>query len=171
MSSAGTNLSAALSMVQARSLREILSATRLLSLATVTPTGEAHVNTAFFSFTERFDLYLLSPTTTEHASNLVANSSAAATVFDSHQDATERRGVQLFGRLRPVDDADGDAALICFRSRFPDAAAEGSGYGAGVRAHGSALYVFRPDRVKIFDESLLSTGRYVEVRAALPALR
>jgi uncharacterized protein len=166
VTSATASFTDALSELQSTSLREILSANRLLSLATVSPDGNAHINTAFFAFSDEFVLYLLSPTTSEHAGNVAANPSAALAVFDSHQTRQRRRGAQLFGRLEEVDPADGDSALACFRTRFTDVAGEGETYADVVLGHGSALYAFHPSRVKLFDEALLVADEYVEVPPA-----
>ena len=167
MSAATAPFTDALDALQSRSLREILSASRLLSLATVSPEGEAHINTAFFAFSEEFVVYLLSPTTTEHAANAALNPSVALAVFDSHQTRRLRRGAQLFGRLAEVDPADGDTALACFRARFPDVAGEHETYADVILGHGSALYAFHPSRVKLFDEALLVADAYVELPPAV----
>ncbi len=151
MSAATASFTDALDDLQARSLREILSASRLLSLATVSPEGEAHINTAFFAFSDAFVAYVLSPTPSEHAGNAAMNTSAALAVFDSHQTRQRRRGAQLFGRLEEVDPGDGDAALACFRSRFPDVAGEDETYADVILGHGSALYAFHPSRAKLFE--------------------
>ncbi len=163
MSAAITSITEALDELQSRSLREILSASRLLSLATVSPEGEAHINTAFFAFTDGFVIYILSPTTSEHAANVAMNPSAALAVFDSHQTRRQRRGAQLFGRLAEVTSADGDEALACFRSRFPDVAEGNETYADLVLGHGSAVFEFHASRVKLFDEELLVADAYVEV--------
>ena len=133
----------------------------------MSPDGEAHINTAFFAFSDTFAIYLLSPTTSEHAGNVASNPSAALAVFDSRQTRQRRRGAQLFGRLTQVDPADGDEALACFRARFPDVAGDDETYAELVREHGSALYLFQPARVKLFDEALLATDSYVEVPAVV----
>ncbi|MFD6698223.1 MULTISPECIES: pyridoxamine 5'-phosphate oxidase family protein [unclassified Microbacterium] len=160
---AHTRFADALDATQAQSLREILGAGRLLSLSTVTRHGEAHINTAFFTFSDDFTLYLLSPPSTEHARNAAANPSAAIAVFDSHQTHATRRGAQLFGRLDEIQPEEAESALACFRDRFPDVAEPGQAYGDFARARGVALYAFRPTRAKLFDEALLITDGYVEV--------
>ncbi|WP_426516383.1 pyridoxamine 5'-phosphate oxidase family protein [Diaminobutyricibacter sp. McL0618] len=167
MSAATASFASELDDLQSRSLREILSTSRLLSLATVSPDGEAHINTAFFAFSADFAIYLLSPTTSEHATHAGLNPSAAVAVFDSHQTRERRRGVQLFGRLEEVAPGDGDAVLACFRSRFPDVAGENETYDDVVLTHGSALYAFHPERVKLFDEALLIADAYVEIPSAV----
>ncbi|MCU1411132.1 MAG: hypothetical protein JWR04_1839 [Rhodoglobus sp.] len=145
---------------------EILSLTRLLSLATVTPSGLAHANTAFFAYQPDFRLVILSPLTTEHARNLAVNPTAAATVFDSRQTRELRRGVQVFGRMTALDGAhgsDGDAALRCFGARFPEVAAGAPSYEHVLRNVDWRLFELVPARVKVFDEALLQKDDYVEV--------
>jgi uncharacterized protein YhbP (UPF0306 family) len=144
---------------------EILSATRLLSLATVTPEGSAHANTAFFAFQPDFRLIILSPPSTEHARNLRFNPSAAVTVFDSHQTYELRRGVQVFGSMAMLEEADeaGEAALRCFGGRFAEIAGTAPTYEHVLRNFHWRLFELTPTRVKVFDEALLRKDEYVEV--------
>jgi uncharacterized protein YhbP (UPF0306 family) len=141
-------------------LRDILGATRLLTLATVSPTGEAHVNIAFFAFDDEFRIVILSPETTEHARHLKHNASAAVTVFDSRQDREPRRGVQLFGTMAVLDDAAANRALACFGERFPEIGAAASPTEVFERFHGR-FFGLVPARAKVFDETRLIAGDYV----------
>jgi uncharacterized protein YhbP (UPF0306 family) len=145
-------------------IREILSLTRLLSLATVSPAGLAHANIAFFAFQPDFRLVILSPLTTEHAGNLRGNPSAAATIFDSRQTRELRRGVQVFGRMTALEDAEGEPALRCFGARFADIAAAAPSYEHVLQNFDWRLFELVPSRIKVFDEQLLGKNDYVEVQ-------
>ena len=78
--------------VEEAALRELIELNRLLSLATVSPKGVAHINTAFFAADESLTLFMLSPPGSEHARHLRGASSAAVSIYDSHQTHHERRG-------------------------------------------------------------------------------
>lgn len=152
------------SETQARSLHEILGSTHLLSMATSSPTGAAHVNTAFFAFGGDGEICILTPPHTEHATNLRTNPSAAIAVFDSHQTRRMRRGVQLFGEMAEAAGAEAQRQFERFCARFPDTGERGESYRQFIDGHDVRLYLFTAARVKIFDEELLGRGDYVEVR-------
>ncbi|GAA1942265.1 pyridoxamine 5'-phosphate oxidase family protein [Microbacterium deminutum] len=158
----------ALDPAQLQSLREILSANRLLSMATVSEDGRAHINTAFFAFAEDGTLFVLTPPHTEHARHLRTNPSAAVAVYDSHQTRLLRRGVQLFGEMAEVDAANAHAAFACVRARFADIGSDGEDYEEFIRGHDVRLVAFHPTRVKLFDEALLQQGEYAEVLLPRP---
>jgi uncharacterized protein YhbP (UPF0306 family) len=145
---------------------EILAATRLLSLATVGPEGAAHINTAFFAFDQRATLFVFSPPTTEHARNLAVNTSAAATIFDSHQGPELRRGLQLFGEMRMLDGADAIGAHARFTTRFDDLRQSAPSYDDVIATMRSRFFALTPQRLKIFDELLLDREEFVELRMA-----
>jgi len=143
-------------------LADILSLNRLLALSTVSPEGEAHINTAFFAFDERFTVYLLSPPGSEHARHLLANPSAAASIYDSRQSKDERRGVQLFGRMSQLEGEAADRALTCFGARFDDIAGAASSADELFDRRGLKFFGLVPERAKVFDELRLRHGDYVE---------
>jgi hypothetical protein len=66
-------------------LRELLEASTLCAIATVTDRGTAHINTAYFAWAEDFRLVCISQPASGHLVNLRKNRSAAVAVFDSHQ--------------------------------------------------------------------------------------
>ena len=82
------------------SIFEILNNNKLLSLATITPRGNAYINTAFYAFDEKLRLYIVTDPKYNHSMNLNKNSSIAATIFDSHLKfwKDKLQGVQLFGK-------------------------------------------------------------------------
>jgi uncharacterized protein YhbP (UPF0306 family) len=135
--------------------RRLVDASTLCAIATVSAGGQAHVNTAYFAWSERLDLVWLSEPHSRHSRNLGARPAAAVAVFDSNQSWGEAdRGIQLFGTARKV--APGSAARDAERtyaSRFP-------GFG-GSEFDAYRFYRFRPRRVKLFDEAALGTGVFV----------
>src|SRR6058998_4250130 len=67
------------------SLFRILRNNVLCSMATVTPEGQAHINTAYFAYTKGLEFVFVSYPDSHHARNLQSNSSIAMTVFNSAQ--------------------------------------------------------------------------------------
>jgi uncharacterized protein YhbP (UPF0306 family) len=117
--------------------RELLDASMLCSIATVTPRGRAHVNTAYFCSTPNFDCIWVSHPDSTHSRNLAGNSSAALAVYDSSQSwGGADRGIQLFGTARQVVGRAAREAGRRYAARFPAYAEHES------RAY--ALYRFRP---------------------------
>jgi uncharacterized protein YhbP (UPF0306 family) len=134
--------------------RSLLDASTLCAISTVAPRGEAYVNTAYFAWSERFELVWLSEPHARHSRNLAARPTAAVAVFDSRQSwGKPDRGIQLFGAAREVAGSAARDAERTYASRFPDV--------AGAALGGYRFYRFRPRRVKLFDEAALGTGVFV----------
>ena len=134
-------------------LRDILGENRLLTLATVSPEGEAHASIAFFAAERDFRIRIVSPPNAEHSSYIETNPSASVTVFDSRQDDGRRRGVQLFGTIKVLSAPNADAAFQHFAARFADAPLHAD----------RRIYEFTPDRAKVFDETRLLQNEYVTI--------
>ncbi len=136
------------------SIEAILSTTRLLTMATVSPDGTAHANTAYFAYDDSARLFLITDPATVHAKNLRRIPSVAATVFDSHQEFwTPLRGLQIFGTCIETPMLELPHALLCFTSRFPVFAelvkhpADFAAKAVSVKLHTLAV-----SRIKLFDE-------------------
>ena len=132
----------------------LLDASTLCAIATVSPNGRPHVNTAYFAWSE-FDVVWISEPHAAHSRNLRSNRSVAIAVYDSGQRWGRRdRGIQLFGSAR---EADGDAERI-YAARFPEYRELDLG--------AYRFYRFRPQRMKLFDESALGRGVFVTARVS-----
>jgi uncharacterized protein YhbP (UPF0306 family) len=128
----------------------LLDASTLCAISTVSPGVRAHVNAAYFAWTEELDLLWLSDPQAQHSRNLNKNPSAAIAVYDSTQTwGKPDRGIQLFGRVREA----APALEPVYARRFP--AYEATRY---------RLYRFRPSRMKLFDERALGAGVFVTAR-------
>ena len=139
--------------------RELLDASTLCSIATVTPSGRAYVSTAYFAWTPDVDIIWISHPDAIHSRNLAANSSAALAVYDSGQRwGGADRGIQLFGTARQVAGRAAHEAARSYAARFPAYEEHQS------RAY--TLYRFRPRRLKLFDEAALGAGVFVLARRA-----
>jgi uncharacterized protein YhbP (UPF0306 family) len=134
--------------------RQLLDSSTLCAIATVSPRGRAHVNTAYFAWTPEFDVVWMSEPEAEHSRNLGRSPSAAVAVYDSAQVWGEAdRGIQLFGSARELRGSAARDAERVYRRRFP----------ASGRTELSAysLYRLRPRRLKLFDEAELGAGVFV----------
>jgi uncharacterized protein len=130
--------------------RRLLDGSTLCAIATVTPEGLAHVNTAYFAWTAAFEIVWLSDPDARHSANLAANPTAAVTVYDSGQAwGGADRGIQLFGSAGELEQATSPA----YELRFP--AFESARFGS------YRFYVLRPSRMKLFDETELGAGTFV----------
>ena len=141
----------------ASTAQSLLDASILCAIATVTPEGRAHINTAYFAWSRELELVWLSEPRAGHSRNIRANVSAAIAVYDSRQTwGKPDRGIQLFGTAREVEGAAARNAEKLYAARFP-------AYG---RTDLSAyrFYVLRPRRLKLFDERELGTGVFVTAR-------
>jgi uncharacterized protein YhbP (UPF0306 family) len=139
--------------------RELLDASTLCAIATVARSGRAHVNTAYFAWNRDLDIVWLSHPEAAHSRNLRAGGTAAIAVYDSSQTwGGFDRGIQLFGSARQAAGGRARLAAQLYAERFPDA--DSSGRGA------YRFYVFRPRRLKIFDERALGGGTFVIARVA-----
>jgi uncharacterized protein YhbP (UPF0306 family) len=139
--------------------RRLLDASALCAIATVVPSGAAHVNTAYFAWSEAFAIVWLSEPDAQHSRNLRANGSAAIAVYDSSQAwGGPDGGIQLFGSARQCGHDDADLAEAVYTSRFPDFAR------AALGAY--RFYALEPRRLKIFDERALGAGTFVAARVA-----
>jgi uncharacterized protein YhbP (UPF0306 family) len=93
----------------------------LCSIATVTPEGTSHVNTAFFAYSTALELFFLSHPASRHCRNLASNPSVALTVFSSEQGWTQPgRGIQLFGIAEEASGSAAERAERAYGTRFPD---------------------------------------------------
>jgi uncharacterized protein YhbP (UPF0306 family) len=134
--------------------RRLLDASTLCAIATVAPSGRAHVNTAYFAWGRDLEIVWLSDPRARHSQNLRGNSSVAVAVYDSTQTwGQSDRGIQLFGTARATAGRLSQEKAGIYRKRFPDY--EGPEFGA------YQLYRFRPRGIKVFDERVLGSGVFV----------
>ena len=143
---AGTRLEAA--------TRALLEASPLCAIATVTRDGHAYINTAYFASSPELQLVWLSEPDATHSRNIKETRTAAVAVYDSTQTwGKPDRGIQLFGAAHQATDAEAGRAEARYANRFHNF--ESKNFAA------YRFYVFRPGRVKLFDENELGAGRFI----------
>jgi uncharacterized protein YhbP (UPF0306 family) len=116
----------------------------------------------YFAFTDRFEVVWISDRDSIHSRNLVRNSSAAVTIYDSHQVwGKPDRGIQLFGTAGVTSGRAADDAHLTYGRRFRDYDAE---------AEGLPAYRFKARAMKLFDERALAPVTLVTARVTRDGL-
>jgi uncharacterized protein YhbP (UPF0306 family) len=133
-----------------------MNASPLCSLATVSAGGRAHINHMYFAWGDRFEVVWISEAESIHSRNLTRNSSAAVTIYDSHQTwGRPDRGIQLFGTAGATKGSTSLNTRRLYGNRFSDYDADSDDLPA---------YRFRPRTIKLFDERSLAGGTLVTAR-------
>ncbi len=139
-----------------------MNASPLCSLATVSPGGRAHINHMYFAWSHRFEVFWISDPDSIHSRNLARSSSAAVTIYDSHQTwGLPDRGIQLFGTAGVSAGRAESEARLAYGKRFRDYDAD---------ADDLPAYRFKARTVKLFDERSLAPGTLVTARVARDGL-
>ena len=147
-----------------RSVTGMLESTPLCSIASICG-NDSYISTAYFAFSERLELFFLSPPTARHSRNVHDNPSVAVSVFDTHQPWDEpKRGLQIFGLCSAVTGAAQEEALELYTARF-------SGLRKMVRAAvdldcgiiESKFYTVTPTALKIFDEPAFGVETWISI--------
>jgi uncharacterized protein YhbP (UPF0306 family) len=111
----------------------------------------------YFAWSEGFEVVWISDPESRHSRNLLANRSAAVTIYDSHQTwGRPDRGIQLFGTAAAVTGSAAQQAERAYATRFPSydpSAADSYPY-----------YRFRPRELKLFYERVLGGGTLVTAK-------
>lgn len=143
----------------ATTARRLLEASTLCAIATVAPSGRAHINTAYFAWSPEFDLVWMSEPHAKHSRNIHANGTVAIAVHDSSQTwGKPDRGIQLFGAAHRVEGSAADELETLYARRF-----EGYDRADLIAYH---FYLFRPRRLRLFDEQAFGAGVFVTARVA-----
>lgn len=141
----------------AAAARRLLDASALCAIATLARSGRAYVNTAYFAFAPNFDLVWMSEPGATHSRNIRTSDTVAVAVYDSHQTwGQPDSGIQLFGSARELEGAPLDDAAALYATRF-----------AGSRQESMTayrFYLFRPRRLKVFDERDFGAGTFITAR-------
>jgi uncharacterized protein YhbP (UPF0306 family) len=145
------------------SLFRMLKDNVLCSMATVTPDHQAHVNTAYFAYSDDLELYFLSHPSARHCRNLETNPSMAMTVFASSQTwGGPDQGLQLFGTCELARGANATKAAQSYMKRFPAYAGWQQSLDQNDPGGSYRLYRFLVTRVKVFDERRWGKPLFVE---------
>lgn len=147
------------------SIRDILGANELCTLALIGPTGLPHAATVYFCYTPDLRLYFVSDRNSIHGRALAKTASVALTVYDSRQPwSGDHKGLQLFGSASALNRATSVHAHSVHAARF-------KAYGDYVRALSprellrSPFRFFRVDvtQIKVFDEVRFGEETFITV--------
>lgn len=87
--------------------RQLLDASTLCSIASVSANGQPHINTAYFAWDGSINFVWMSEPEAQHSRNVRTNGAVAIAVYDSSQVwGDPDRGIQLFGS---ADEIEGEA--------------------------------------------------------------
>lgn len=152
-------------MLIEKSIGEILSATILLSVASVKAGKKSWIHTAYYAYSPKLRFYYLSPPSAQHSKNIDQNQSVAVSIFDTHQNPTDKkRGLQLFGICRRAIGEEVAEGLRVYSERFEwlsqyiKAPAD---FDKGILE--SKLYIIIPHTIKLFDEAVFGEEKWVIV--------
>jgi uncharacterized protein YhbP (UPF0306 family) len=145
-----------------QSVLSILGANVLFSISTVTPDDRAHINTAYFSYSDSLELYFLSHPGSLHCRNLSRNASMAASIFSSLQQWTDPgQGLQLFGACAVTSGATAEEAERVYQRRFPAYQDWKASLKTEDLAREYRFYRFDVASIKVLDERNLGDALFV----------
>ena len=148
-----------------RSVYQTLADNVLCSIASVTAEGNAHINTAYFSYTPDLKVYFLSHPNALHCQNILSNPSMALAIFSSNQTwGSPDRGLQLFGMCKQVTGREANKADRLYGKRFAKYAAWKANLASNLPERDYRLYRFITSELKVFDEKELGAGIFVVAR-------
>ena len=137
-----------------RAAFELLDASSLCAVSTVSPRAMPHVSAVYFAWNRSFEIFWLSDVSARHSRNIQTRPGVAITVYDSSQVwGRPDRGIQLFGSARRLTVADCAQVESLYAARFERyTPSDLSAY---------RFYEFRAERLKVFDESVFGSGVFV----------
>jgi uncharacterized protein YhbP (UPF0306 family) len=147
------------------SVYQLLDENVLCSMASITARGQAHINTAYFSYTPDLNMYFLSHPNALHCQNIMINPSIALAIFSSNQVwGRSDRGLQLFGVCKPATGQAGSNAEKLYAKRFADYTAWKATLASDSSARDYGFYRFVTSELKVFDEKNFGAGVFVVAR-------
>ena len=115
------------------------------------------MNTAYFAWSQLFEIVWLSSPAARHSRNLDVLGTAAIAVFDSRQTWGDAdRGIQLFGSARQLRGRAAEDARALYARRFRDA--------RDLDDEAYRYYRLRARTMKLFDERKLGAATFVTAR-------
>jgi uncharacterized protein YhbP (UPF0306 family) len=144
------------------SIYQLLADNVLCSMASITPEGSAHINTAYFSYTPDLNVYFLSHPNALHCQNILINPSMAMAIFSSNQTwGSPDRGLQLFGMCKQVTGREASQADRLYGKRFAKYSAWKANFTSDSSGRDYRFYRFITSELKVFDEKELGSGIFV----------
>ncbi len=127
-----------------RQISKFIGRHHVLTLATATPGGMPHCSNMFYAYMADENRFVFtSDHHTQHAAQALANPCAAASIVLETRVVGKLQGLQLRGRVYPLDGKQAADATKAYLKRFP--------YAAVAELH---LWAFDPDWMKLTDNTL-----------------
>lgn len=149
------------------SIVEILESTQLWSMATVSPSGESHINTAYFSYDQNFRFYFITSPHTQHGKYIEHNPNVAVSIFSTDQPWQEVpfRGIQLWGKAQNLHMlASPSDARTNYCQRFPKANDWIGPEKVELKEEvHDRFFDLQPTRLKLFDEKTFGQHNLIEL--------
>lgn len=140
----------------------ILENNVLCSMATVIEDNRAHINTAYFCYSDELEVYFLSHPGSLHCRNLSKNPSMGIAIFSwSQRWAGPDRGLQLIGACPQARGQQATRAERLYAKRFRSYARWRSSLKRTDAAREYRFYRFVCGRLKILDEAEFGDAVFV----------
>lgn len=150
-----------------KSVEEILESNKLLSMATTKNKTESYINTAFFSYNDQLDFFILTDPKSQHSQNLNKNNSIALSIFDSRQSwAGDLKGLQLMGTAKQASSTEGAEGLTLYMKRFAalkDFVEHPEDIIRGKSVLNSRIYIIKTHWLKIFDSKRFGDDVFIPI--------
>jgi uncharacterized protein YhbP (UPF0306 family) len=145
----------------------ILKDNALCSISTVTEDGHAHINTAYFCYSDELEFYFISHPRSLHCQNLATNPWVGMTIFSSSQIWTNPgRGLQVFGICREARRQQVTKAEELYEERFPGYTDWKATLGKNDLAQEYRLFRLITSRLKLHDEETFGDGVFIFAEVA-----
>ena len=142
------------------SIEEILSQTKLLSMATASKNSEPWINTAYFGYDDELKLYIITYTESKHIKNLDENNQIAINIVDTSQDGNLKQGLQLAGMCSRVKPNEEEYALRIWAKRIMGAD-KAEQFLNDFKTWETKPYKIVIDYAKVFDEKRFGAETWV----------
>jgi uncharacterized protein YhbP (UPF0306 family) len=147
-----------------QSVNHILENNTLLAMSSIWGM-QSYINTAFFSYNSKMELFILTEHSTIHALNIEKNNSIAVAIWnDSGVYGENLQGIQLFGYCEKVPALKILDALNNYNKRFPTFAQiikHPTDFAKGIVK--SRLYVLKIEKLKLIDEPTFGRRNYINL--------
>ena len=125
-------------------------------------TVRAHINLAYFCYSNELEVYFLSHPGSLHCKNLETNASTAIAIFSSSQIWTNPgRGLQLVGLCDEARGGDSSKGEELYGKRFPAYADWKAGLSKTDVAQEYRLFRFVTGSLKLHDEETFGDGVFI----------
>jgi uncharacterized protein YhbP (UPF0306 family) len=145
-----------------RSVSRLLDENVLCSMASITADGRAHINTAYFCYSPKLELFFLSHPNARHCQNILGNPSMGIAIFPSSQTwGGADCGLQLFGICKQATEREASKANKLYGKRFAEYNAWKAGLAPDSPGRDYRFYRFVTAELKVFDEKEIGSGTFV----------